>query len=184
MVERQIKLVMFEGPQGSGKTTASLFLSENGYKNSRGIPLGEQLVLNCESENWRQSLKFLQETVESDDNFTMDRSIWSLVVFNMRKKPDNGQLIYNLGKSLFQRRIGNTNYRIAILVSRAEECLGREEKNSIVAIRDIEEAQEEVDAYDTLAHCLEKDGLKVARINNSGISKEEFLASLEQLFEK
>ncbi|MGI6278578.1 MAG: hypothetical protein ACOYJ8_02100 [Patescibacteria group bacterium] len=183
MKERNSRVFIIEGVQGSGKTTAAEHLSEMGYKSFRGIPPAQELVVNREAENWRQSIDVLELATNGSDGSTsaMDRSIWSLVAYNIRKKPHHSSLIYELGKKIFERRMGKgICCTIVFLEIDPEISFYREGGHCVHSPRSIEDVSEEVRAYQWLMENLERDGFNVIRIKNSDISKEEFLSLVEQ----
>jgi thymidylate kinase len=183
MKERNSRVFIIEGVQGSGKTTAVEHLSEIGCKSFRGIPSGQELVVNREAENWKQSIAILELATNSSDGSTsvMDRSIWSLVAYNIRKKPHYSSLIYELGKKMFERRMSKgISCTIVFLEIDPEISLCREDSCSVHSLRSVKDVSEEVRVYQWLMENLEKDGFNVIRIKNSNISKEEFLDLVEQ----
>ncbi|MBP8591241.1 hypothetical protein KBI33_02085 [Candidatus Shapirobacteria bacterium] len=183
MKERRSQVLIIEGAQGSGKTTAAEHLSKIGCKLVGGIPSGQELVVNREVENWKQSIDILELVINSSDGSisVMDRSIWSLVAYNIRKKPDHRSLIYDLGKNMFERIMGGkTDYRIVFLESDPETSFSREYGRGTHFHRSVEEVSEEIQIYQWLMGKLERDGFNVVRIRNNGISTEEFLSLVEQ----
>lgn len=181
-IQRGPNIVIFEGAQGSGKTSATQCFSENGYKKVRGIPTGPELLQNSEAQNWRQSCLILTKVAENGDFHALDRSLVSLIAFNMRKRPKEEDLIYNLGVSMFRRSVNGKSYCVVAINAKADECLTREDKASVVAIGSLEEAQREVETYSRLVEKLRTDGLNIISVDNTGVSKEEFLLSLTKKF--
>lgn len=183
MKERNSQVFIIEGMQGSGKTTAAEHLSQIGCKSFRGIPSKRELVDNREVENWRQSIGIFElATNSSDGSITvLDRSIWSLVAYNIRMKPNHRSLIYELGKRMFERRLcEEPDCTIIFLEVDPKVSFCREDGHSIHSHRSVEKAAEEEQVYQWLMENLERDGLNVIRIVNSGISREKFLGLVEQ----
>jgi len=171
------KIILVEGPQGSGKTTAVNHLSELGYIPIRGIPDGDELSTNREVENWKRCCGIYEDCLSSTNGKTvaMDRSIWSLVAYNIRKKPEQRELIYRLGRNIFQRRLtGFTSPTLLFLEADPETCYGREDHKGRHSLLSPEQSCQEVEVYGWLAGQLERDGFVVRRLVNSGISQAHF----------
>ncbi|MHA1466377.1 MAG: hypothetical protein ACTSQ2_14905 [Candidatus Heimdallarchaeaceae archaeon] len=183
MKERNNRVLIIEGTQGSGKTTAAGHLTTLGCKPFRGIPTGEELASNCEAQNWKQSNAIFEMAINDSDGSTtvLDRSVWSLVAYNIGKHPKHRCLIYELGKSMFKRRFCNeTNCILIFLETDPEISFSREGGHTIHSYRSVEEVSQEAEVYQWLVQNLEQDGFNVVRIPNNDISKEEFLGLVEQ----
>jgi len=181
MKELQPQMVFIEGPQGVGKSTAAEFLESLGYKLVRGIPTGERLTKNTVSQNWTESVSILDEAVRQKQPTVMDRSVWSLVVFNMRKRPECSDLVYHIGSSMFQRGIGRVSYNVITIFATPEECLRRANSDSPVSITNIDETKSEIDAYMKFLKQMKADNFEAIGVENIGISKEEFLSRVRSL---
>ena len=183
MSEQLSKLVIFEGVQGSGKTTAAGRLAVRGYVTLRGIPSGEDLAANKEWQNWRQSQAILEVvTSESGSMIALDRSIWSLVAYNIRKNPEHCHLLYKLGRNRFKKSLPEgTNCTLVILDSSPETVFAREEDRGDHFYLTPEDAMDEAKIYDWLVQRLEGDGFDVVRVCNDGISIDEFYDRVEQM---
>lgn len=178
MKERSSQVFIIEGTQGSGKTTATEHLSRIGCRTFRGIPVGQELIDNREVENWQQSMNIFELAVNNPSGSiaVMDRSIWSLVVYNIRMKPGCRSLIYGLGKRMFERRLSEkSNCAIVFLETDPQISFDREDEGGIHSHKSIEEIAEEAEVYQWLMENLERDGFNVIRISNNDIPKEEFL---------
>jgi thymidylate kinase len=183
MKERNNRVLIIEGTQGSGKTTAAGHLATLGCKSFRGIPTGEELASNCEAQNWKQSNAIFEMAANDSDGSTavLDRSVWSLVAYNIRKRPEHRSLIYELGKSMFKRRFcDETNCTLIFLETDPETSFCREDGHTIHSHRSLGEVSQEAQVYQWLVQNLEQDGFNVVRIPNNDISKEEFLNLVEQ----
>lgn len=181
MSEKQSKLAFIEGPQGVGKTTAAEFAKTLGFRPIRGIPTREKLIVNTEIQNWTDSLRILDELAKEIIPIVTDRSLWSLVAFNMRKKPYTSDLIYNLGSNLLKRRVNGINHKVIIILSSADICLTRADPNNPISITDINEANQEIQTYLKLLERLKEDGFDVYEVCNSGITKKQFLEHIEDI---
>jgi len=183
MKERNSQVFIIEGVQDSGKTTATEHLSQIGCKSFRGIPSGQELAANREVENWRQSIAIFELATKSSDESiaVMDRSIWSLVAYNIRKRPNYRSLIYKLGKKMFERRLcKGIDCAIVFLEIDPEISFSRKDGHGIHSHQSLEEAAEETQVYQWLMENLERDGFNIIRINNNDIPREEFLNLVEQ----
>lgn len=181
MIENKVNLAFMEGPQGVGKTVATEFAATLGYKPVRGIPNGESLIKNTTSQNWYESLEILEKMANEGIPYVSDRSFWSLVVFNMRKQPENAESFYSLGSNMFRRRINGIDHKVIVILASPHECISRANPDSPVAITDINESEREIKAYHELLGRLKDDGFKAFPIYNEGISKQEFLKQIEAL---
>lgn len=183
MKERNNRVLIIEGTQGSGKTTAVGHLATLKCEPLRGIPTGEELASNCEAQNWKQS-NAIFEMAMNDSNrsiVVLDRSVWSLVAYNIRKNPEYRCLIYELGKSMFKRRFCNeTNCTLIFLETDPETSFSREDGHTIYSYRSLEEVSQETEVYQWLVQNLKQDGFNIVRIPNNDISKEKFLSLVEQ----
>ena len=180
MIERQTSIAFIEGPQGAGKTTATKYAETLGFRTARGIPTGNRLIANTEAENWAESLSILNCLISDRIPTVTDRSLWSLIVFNMRRKPDSAELVYKLGSSLIRRRLNGTNNKTLIILSPAATCISRANPNSPVSITDLNEENEEVKTYANLLERLKTDGFNTLSISNTGITKKEFLEQVKE----
>ena len=183
--EKNSRIYIVEGVQGSGKTTATGYLSQkNGCRSFRGIPSGQELTNNCEAENWRQSMNIFELALNSSNGITtiMDRSIWSLVAYNIGKKPDCHLLIYGLGKRMFDRRLMKEEFGCTIVFLEVNPSLSfqREDNSGFHSRGSIEEVIVETQVYSWLMEKLERDGYDVIRVKNNDVSKREFLGLVEQ----
>lgn len=178
-----VRLRQLEGPQGVGKTTASMHAEAIGFKYQRGIPTGDRLVANTEAQNWKESLEIMEAIVASREDTATDRSLWSLVAYSMRNKPQSADFFYETGSKLFRKRLDGADYRIIIVYSAADICLQRANPDSPVSIKSVEEANSEIEAYSELLERLGADGYEVYSICNTGISREEFLSQVRELLE-
>lgn len=181
MIENLTRMAFMEGPQGAGKTIATLHASTLGYKTVRGIPSGENLIKNTTTQIWQESLFLLEDLVNSGESFVSDRSFWSLVVFKMRKQPGQADSLYELGSGMFRKRIDGIDHKVIIIFASPETCVSRANPESPVAITDILESENEINAYKDLLARLKDDGFKTFSLFNDGISKTEFLAQIGSL---
>lgn len=184
MTETNRRVVIVEGMQGSGKTTAIGHLSQIGCKPFRGIPSGQELADNREVENWRQSMGILELAFSSADGSiaVMDRSIWSLVAYNIRMKPDHRTLIYKLGKQMFEKRLKEkSGCTIVFLEVDPNVSFAREDGQGIHSHRTIAEATKEAQVYRWLMESMERDGFNVIRIPNNDITLDEFRGLIEDV---
>lgn len=183
MKERNSRVLIIEGVQGSGKTTAAKHLSEIGCELFRGIPSGQELIENREAENWKQSVAVLGLAINGPDGSisVMDRSIWSLVVYNTKKTPRHSSLIYKIGKEMFKRKIGEgVDCVIVFLEIEPKISFYREDSHGVHSSRSVRDVSEEILVYQQLMDNLERDGFNVIRIENSNIPEEKFLGLVEQ----
>lgn len=184
MIEKNRRVIIVEGMQGSGKTTAIGHLSQIGCKPFRGIPSGQELIDNREVENWRQSMGIFELTINGTDGSiaVMDRSIWSLVAYNIRMKPNHRSLIYNLGKQMFEKSLGKkSDCTIVFLEIDPNVSFRREDGQGIHFHRSIAEATKEAQVYLWLMESMEKDGFNIIRIPNNDITIKEFLGLVEDV---
>lgn len=181
MVENLLRMAFMEGPQGAGKTIATLHASTLGYRAVRGIPSGENLIKNTDTQNWQESLSFLEGLVNKGEPFVSDRSFWSLIVYKMRKRPEQAESAYELGSSIFRKRINGIDHKVIIIFASPETCVSRANLKSPVAITDVLESENEIKAYKGLLARLTDDGFKTFSILNDGMSKAEFLTQIESL---
>jgi hypothetical protein len=184
MRERNNRVIIVEGVQGSGKTTASEHLAQIGCVSFRGIPSGEELTANSEGENWRQSMVIFERAIEASEGLgsVMDRSIWSLVAYNIGRKPAHRSLIYNLGKKMFERRLdGKINCAVVFLEVNPEISFYREDGRGVHSHRLVEDVYKESQVYQWLMENLERDGFNVIHIKNNDIPREEFLDLVERV---
>lgn len=179
MKEGHPKVVIFEGAQGSGKTSATRFLGQDGYKIVRGIPTGQQLIINRGADSWKQSIEIFRNVSNDMSPSTMDRSLVSLIAYGMRVKPHAAELIYRVGSSIFQRCTAGIDYCLIILNCTPHDSLSREDQISVMAIDSLDNAQKEIDTYKLLMLRLKADGFTVHLLNNSGITKEHFFEEIE-----
>lgn len=184
MKEGQPKIVIFEGAQGSGKTSATRFLEERGYRVVRGIPTGEQLLTNKGIDNWKQSIEIFRKVSKDDSPLTMDRSLISLIAYGMRVKPPAAELIYRVGSAIFQRCAVGLDYCLIILNCTPQDSLSRENQSSIVAIGSLDNAQKEINIYKSLMQRLKADSFAVHLLNNSGLPKEDFFDAIDNILRR
>lgn len=171
---KNFKIVFIEGPQGSGKTTIASYVEKLGYRLARGIPVSDRLIANSEKQNWEESLVMLKMLLCEENPLVMDRSIWSLAAFTMRKKPEHASLVYKIAKNMFCRRVHGINYKVLILMSSAQECISRSNPASLLSIKSIKESEEEIYIYQRLFEKLKNDGIEICSIDNQNIPIEEF----------
>lgn len=181
MKPERSRLLFFEGAQGAGKTSAVKTLGESGAKCSRGIPQGEVLSKNSESENWLESLKNIIHCRDEGGLFVIDRSIWSLVAYNMRKKPEQAELIFRLGSSFFSRYINEEEYLIVIIDVDTDISIKRENKDGLKSRKNTSEAVAEIKTYRDLATRLTNEGFKVLVLNNNEDNLDLFAQKLRSL---
>lgn len=181
MKQERSRLIFLEGAQGAGKTLAVGKLGEAGLKTVRGIPDGEKLSTNSETDNWIESLSIISRCLDEGGMFAIDRSFWSLVVYNMRKKPEAADLIYRLGSSLFSRCTDSKSYLLVIVDVEPKVSLEREDKEGLMARDGMTEAISEVDSYRDLAKRLINDGYNVVVIENSNLEEADFEKALRLL---
>lgn len=176
-----LKIVFVEGPQGSGKTTAASYIESFGYRLIRGIPTSNFLIENSERKNWEESLAILNKHMQDEKPFVMDRSIWSLAVFMMRKRREYSNLVYRVAKNMFYRRMMGTQYKVLVLLSPAHECIKRANPDSLLSLKNIRDVEDEIFAYQRLIDQLNYDGIEVCAIYNQNISLSDFFNRIARL---
>lgn len=178
------KVLIFEGVQGSGKTSAVAHLSRLGHLSMRGIPTNQELEKNRRAESWKRSLEIFELSMnrENGNVVALDRSLWSQIAYMIRLNPKRRTLIYSLAKEIFQRRtMNNPEYAIVFLDVSPEISYGREERTSLGSRASAEEVVREVEVYQWLMKNLKRDGFNIIRIPNDSITEEEFKEKLRQL---
>jgi len=183
--ESQPGLVVLEGPQGSGKTMVSNYLAEKNYNRLRGIPKTKELKSNTGVVSWLQAIQILSDGLDDyNQPCVLDRSIWSLVVFNMRMNPERADEYYEIGSRLFKRRTQNNKYCLVIFEESLSSGLARIDLVKSLSINSAQDLDEEINLYRRLAVNLASDGFNVIGIDNDKTSKEELIQIVDRLFVK
>lgn len=176
MIERKAGAVLIEGPQGTGKTSLTAEVPRHfpNIKTARGIPDNSYLINHREAEIWRETLKIFNEG--QDDCRVFDRSILSLVAYNLRKYPQAETLIFGLGLSYLNRiHQATPNILLLFIDAEVEKCLERQPvTRSGFKIHSPVEMKAEVEIYQRLANWLIGEGFMVERLQNNA-SWEQFL---------
>lgn len=163
------RIVLFEGPQGSGKTSAANYLKNHGYQINRGIPPAEFLVKNSPIKNWLESILLLEDVINNNRYSVFDRSLWSLVAFHMQRNKNWAHLFFNLGVDYFTTTLVTTSTQLVFLDSSAENCMERNrDDKTLVSLSSLEEYKRECDTYNQLKDRLTNRGVKVNTIENNG----------------
>lgn len=191
MVERKTGTVVVEGPQGVGKTSlvaeASRHLPE--IKAARGIPNNAYLSSHRELEIWQETLRIFNDSQIDCDYRVFDRSILSLVAYNLRKHPRAETLIFSLGLSYLNRMHQMTHSILLLLIdAEVEKCLERQPatKDSFKICSPVE-IEAEAKAYQRLAGWLVDEGFMVERLENNtswGEFLEQACFTINRFFEK
>ena len=167
MAASELELIIFEGPQGVGKTTSTQYLTDRGFILERGIPTGQELMSNGSLQNWRSSIDLLNQPTGPSTR-VLDRCLWSIVAFNQRLKPNQSELIYRLGREAFKRALGNRNYALVFIDSTAEECYLRKSADSgVMRFTSFDQYVEEITIYRNLYQRLADDGFPVTQLINT-----------------
>lgn len=168
------EVVIFEGPQGSGKTTCTDFFESRGYVKVRGIPEGEELIRNSNLQNWDRTTSILKDHLDySGGRIVMDRSILSLIAFQMRKRPTDSKFFYDLGRNNLCRTLSGINYRVVFLAGDPSQQYERNMADTTpAALKSFTEYLEEGDTYDLLFQRLYGDNFNVKKLVNKGTLKE------------
>lgn len=174
MANKEIEIAFFEGPQGAGKTSATAFAERLGYTKYRGIPSGPNLINNTTSQNWQECLAVFENLPNTSSRFAFDRSIWSLVCYSMRNRPEYAEYYYKLGKNMLTRRVGIDEHRLIMITAEAATCLTRANPASPVAILDLASSKREIETYNKLLGWLKRDGFNVYLVVNQDLSQEQF----------
>lgn len=155
--------IILEGSQGAGKTTAATYLAQILEANlQRGIPQSELLKINSEPQNWQESYAVLvQDQAEGITIF--DRSLVSLIAYNMRTRPNYRELVYRLGASFLQRAVASTPHCFVFLEATPEECLMRQNMNTVCALGNLDVIKEEIRIYSEIAERLRGGRIKYTR---------------------
>lgn len=145
--------IFIEGPQGSGKSSLSKYISEQlDCKLKRGIPSGEELNKLSNNQIWIA----VKEIANLPENAVYDRSVLSLVSYNSKKKPKYENLFYNLGKSQVSKINKNFKTLWVFIDSDPNSCLERQ-TDGFHSLDSLSEMKKEVVVYNQLYSKLEQD---------------------------
>lgn len=173
-------VIIFDGPQGSGKTTATNFLSDSlGYRGIRGIPEADSLQVNKLPQNWLYTHQTLINNYKSDI-LIVDRCLWSFVSFESHKR-GHFELLYRLGLEQFRRTFNKIDYTLILLASEPDKCIDRKKhKISPYKWNTSKQVEDEVLRYDKLFANLRIDNVNVERLENNN-SLDSFFNNLLDL---
>lgn len=181
LIEKHVETIIFDGPQGSGKTTAVNFLSSTyGFIQLRGIPDAQNLAKNSLVENWSYTNQLLKQKLQDAKPYIIDRCIWSFITYESNKRGFE-RLLFRLGNESFRDSVKNANYKLVLLDSEPDLCFERKKgKSSPYAWKSIDEVRKEVMCYRRLQSRLRGAGFNVICLQNNS-SLEYFKNNLHNL---
>lgn len=177
MSKENTRVVIVEGCQGVGKSTVSreIALKLPNSRAERGIPSGDDLFSKPEQDIWLATRNRLERALAANNGITFfDRQFPSLIAYQMRTKTKHSDLIFNIGRSFFSRRLDghkeNGSLMVIGLESDVETCLSRQGEGKFAVCR--EELECELKNYERVFSELAMNGFSVLRFRNDSTLEE------------
>lgn len=174
--------IFIEGPQGSGKSLLAEHISKSiGCELTRGIPTGEELKSLSNKEIWIAT----KEIANLPGSRVYDRSLLSLISYNIKKKPKFEDFLYSLGsRQIIQ--ISNKNMALWVFIESDVNTCWERQLEGVHSIDSFKSMEEEVSVYGSLYSKLEKSGnnLNLIKVRNGkDVEVIEFLEhSMEEIY--